>query len=127
MSFGSRIRALRKETGQNQTEFGSKVGVAQNSVSAWEKDKIVPSEPTILTICRTFGVRREWLLTGEEPMRSEMPDDTELADFFADVLADDPESVRRRFVSAMSRLSESDWAEIAHLAQVLAAKPKEKE
>lgn len=125
--MNARIRFLREETGLNQVEFGARVGVKQTTISGWESGRIVPNESAVLNICRTFGVRREWLLTGEEPMRSEMPDDTELADFFADVLADDPESVRRRFVSAMSRLSESDWAEIARLAQVLAAKPKEKE
>lgn len=119
MSLGSRIRLVRSQSGLNQTEFGHRIGAAQNTVSAWEKDKVIPADSAIVSICRTFNVRKDWLLTGEEPMAVQQPKDDVLMDFFNSVLDNQPESIRRRFVSALSSFTPEDWEAAAALMQKL--------
>lgn len=119
MSLGSRIRLVRSQSGLNQTEFGRRIGAAQTSVSAWEKDTSAPVDSAILSICRTFGVREEWLRTGAEPMIVQRPKDDILMDFFNSVLDDQPDSIRRRFVAALSALTPEDLEAAAALMQKL--------
>lgn len=86
-----------------------------------EKGDRVPSDRTIADICREFDVNEEWLRTGTGPMFVEKSRDEELAEFFGKVLAGDPDFRRRRLLSAMSRLSEEQWAMLEEVAQRLAS------
>ncbi len=119
MSLGSRIRFVRSQAGLNQTEFGRRIGAAQNTVSAWEKDKVIPADSAIVSICRTFNVRQNWLLTGEEPMEVHQPKDDVLVDFFNSVLDNQSESVRKRFISSLAAFTPEDWENAAALMQKL--------
>ena len=117
--MNKRIRFLREHFNLTQSDFGTKVGVKQTTVSAWESSRIVPNDSAILSICRTFGVREEWLRTGAEPMMVQRPKDDILTDFFNSVLDDQPDSIRRRFVAALSALTPEDWEAAAALMQKL--------
>ena len=119
MSLGSRIRFVRSQTGYNQTEFGREIGAAQTSVSAWEKDISVPVDSAIISICRVFNISEEWLRTGEGPMEVQRPKDEVIMKFFNSVLEDQPDSIRRRFVAALSALTPEDWEAAAVLMQKL--------
>lgn len=114
-----RIRSLRELLGLSQSSFGAKVGVKQNTVSSWEAGKITPNDSAILNICQTFGVREEWLLTGEEPMMIQRPKDEVVMNFFNSVLEDQPEAMRRRFVSSLAAFTPEDWETAAALMQKL--------
>lgn len=114
-----RIRTLRELLGLSQSSFGLKVGVKQNTVSSWEAGKITPNDSAILNICQTFGVRGEWLRTGEGPMEVQRPKDDVLMDFFNSVLEDQPEAMRRRFVSSLAAFTPEDWEAAAALMQKL--------
>ena len=113
MSLGSRIRLVRSQSGLNQTEFGQRIGAAQNTVSAWEKDKVIPADSAIVSICRTFNVRKDWLLTGEEPMDDLPAGGDALMELF-DAVFDD---IRRRFASSLSALTPEDRGTAAILAR----------
>ena len=63
-----RIKQVRKATGLNQVDFGSRIGITGGSVSLLESGKNSPSEQTIKLICREFSVSYVWLKTGEGPM-----------------------------------------------------------
>ena len=117
--MNKRIRFLREHFNLTQSDFGAKVGVKQTTVSAWESGRIVPNDSAVLSICRTFGVREEWLRTGAEPMMVQRPKDDILTDFFNSVLDDQPDSIRRRFVAALSALTPEDWENAASLMQKL--------
>ena len=119
MPLCDRICTLRKSLNLSQTEFGSKIGVKQGSISAWESGGKSPSGSAIVSICQTFGVREEWLRTGAEPMMVQRPKDDVLTDFFNSVLDDQPDSIRRRFVAALSALTPEDWEAAAALMQKL--------
>lgn len=119
MSLGSRIRFIRSQSGYNQTEFGDKIGAAQNTVSAWEKDKVVPADTAMVSICRTFNISEKWLRTGEGPMEVQRPKDEVIMNFFNSVLEDQPESMRKRFVSSLAAFTPEDWEAAAALMQKL--------
>lgn len=52
----------------NQTEFARQLGLTQTGVSYMERPGSTVTEQTIRTVCLAFGVREQWLRTGEEPV-----------------------------------------------------------
>lgn len=119
MPLNDRICTLRQHLKLSQTEFGAKVGVKQGSISAWESGGKSPSGAAIVSICQTFGVREEWLRTGEEPMMIQRPKDEVIMNFFNSVLEDQPDSIRKRFVSSLASFTPEDWENAASLMQKL--------
>jgi transcriptional regulator with XRE-family HTH domain len=70
-TINSRITALRKHLGLNQTKFAQKIGVTSQHISMFEAGKAKLSETSINLICLTFGVRGEWLREGKGDMMDE--------------------------------------------------------
>lgn len=70
MEMRYRIKAIRNDAGLTQSEFSTRLGFAPTSAASWEKkDAQEPSEPIKLLICKTFGIREEWLRSGEGEMK----------------------------------------------------------
>lgn len=46
----------------------SAIGMTTSSISLFESGKATPSDRTVLSICREFGVNEHWLRTGEGEM-----------------------------------------------------------
>lgn len=64
-----RIKHVRKEIAKMTLEqFGAKIGISASACSYIEKGINNPSDQTIKSICREFGIREDWLRTGEDPM-----------------------------------------------------------
>lgn len=72
MTVNDRIKIVRKRLDLTQQEFADRLGLKRNSVSLIESGRNT-SEQTIIAICREFGVRREWLETGEGEMEAASP------------------------------------------------------
>lgn len=65
MSVGKRIKELRKDhLHLNQTDFGAPLGLTYSAIGGYEKEIRGVSDATILSICREYGVREEWLREG---------------------------------------------------------------
>ena len=73
--MNSRINSIVADSGLTKTAFGKKVGISQSMVSMLCNGTAKPSDRTIADICREFNIRREWLETGEGPMRLPEPDE----------------------------------------------------
>lgn len=86
-----RIKKIRKELGLNQVDFGDKIGITGGAVSLIESGINNPSEIVLRGICRSFGISRAWLETGEGEMRIVPASDDEIVD---EVLAGDDEFVK---------------------------------
>ena len=70
MELRDRIKIIRKDANLTQAEFSIKLGFAPTSAASWEKtDAQEPAEPIKLLICKTFGIREEWLRYGTGPMK----------------------------------------------------------
>ena len=118
--MNERIKEVRKAKGLSQDEFGRRLGVTRGAVTNIELNKVEPKPLFVDLICREFDVNEEWLRTGAGPMFIEKTRDEDLAEFFGKVLAGDPD-FRRRLLSAMSRLSDEQWAMLEEVAQRLAS------
>lgn len=62
----NRISLLRKRAGMSQAELGRIIGVAQNTVSAWEKCVREPDNDTLRKLADYFGVTVDCILGREE-------------------------------------------------------------
>lgn len=60
-------------------------------------------------ICREFNVNEEWLRDGNGDMFKQLSRSEELSKFFEDVLKDEDDSYRKRFIEALAKLDVSDW------------------
>lgn len=72
MDFSEKIKALRKEAGLSQTEFGNRFGVTNRAVSKWENAQAMPSTEKLLDICSAFGISTESLFA-DKPKATERP------------------------------------------------------
>ena len=118
-----RLKTVRTDLGLTRKAFAEKLKITENYVYLVECGKKQNlSDRMISDICRVFNVNEEWFRTGEGQMYvPEAPDD-ELAKFFAEVMSDQPESIRKRWAVAFSKLSMKQWEALADIADTLAGK-----
>lgn len=116
--MNERIKALRSALGLNQTDFGAAIGVKQSTVTGYENGTRTPIDAVIASICREFNVSEAWLRTGEGAMFLERSRDEELSAFFGDLLAGQPD-FKRRLITVLSRLNESEWELLEQMADKL--------
>lgn len=115
--MNDRIKFLRKKLHLTQQEFADKIGMKRNTIANYEGDRNEPSNSVISLICREFDVNETWLRTGEGDMFIPKTRDDEIADFVADIMGEEDDSFKRRFVAMLSRLDSSDWEVLAKMAE----------
>jgi transcriptional regulator with XRE-family HTH domain len=69
--MNDRVTEIRKKQGLTQAEFAAKLGFTQANLSSIESGKSALTEANILRICDLFGVKAEWLRTGEGEMAND--------------------------------------------------------
>ena len=62
MTFGERLRALRKERGYKQGELAKKIGMHQYLLCRYEKDQVQPTVDRIEWLCTALNVSATELL-----------------------------------------------------------------
>lgn len=70
MTLAQRIKNLRKELGLNQTEFATRIGITQTSLSQLEGEKNGISYDVYKAIVSEFNVNPVWLMDGVGAMYS---------------------------------------------------------
>lgn len=121
--INERIKQIRKESGLTQSQFAEQIGLKQNSIALLESGKRMPSDQTILSICREFRVQPEWLRTGEgEIFRKQTPKSQKIMDFAASIARNDDEEFRKRFVAMLADLDPKDWALLERIAEKIVKK-----
>jgi membrane protein implicated in regulation of membrane protease activity/transcriptional regulator with XRE-family HTH domain len=80
MSFGERLQAVRRESGETQEEFAEHLKVSRQAVSKWESSKGYPEIEKILYICNRYGVTMDALFADELPAGApgELPAEAEV-------------------------------------------------
>lgn len=73
MDVGRRIWQVRKDSGLTLDKFGARIGIKKSSLSHIESGRTNPSEQTIRSISREFGVSEAWLRTGEGEKEATRP------------------------------------------------------
>ena len=95
MNINERIRELRKSFGLSGEKFGERIGLKKVAISQIETGRSMPTEQTILSICREFGVSEDWLRNGNGDMFIPMTRDEEIASFIGGVQADIEDTLKK--------------------------------
>ena len=112
-----RLKELRKALHLTQQKLADKLGVKQNTIAQYEMGRNEPSDAVIVSICREFGVSEDWLRNGNGDMFIPMTRDEEIASFIGGVQADVDDTFKKRFISALAKLSTEEWRAIEHLME----------
>lgn len=64
--FGERLKELRIENKLTQTKLAIATGINQTSISAYELQKMRPTDEVIITLCKFFKVSADYILGLED-------------------------------------------------------------
>lgn len=104
-----RIKKIRKELDLTQQKFADKLGVKRNTVGQWECGINAITDQVITSICREFNVNEDWLRTGQGEMFIKQTRDEQIASFIGSIQATEDDSFKKRFISMLSALDETEW------------------
>lgn len=104
-----RIKKIRKELDLTQQKFADKLGVKRNTVGQWECGINAITDQVITSICREFNVNEDWLRTGQGEMFIKQTRDEQIASFIGSIQSSEDDSFKKRFISMLSSLDESEW------------------
>lgn len=103
-TIGERVRHLRKDIlNLTLVDASSRLAISNQSLSAIETGKNNPSDQTIRSICREFGVNEIWLRTGAGEMFRPEEESEELARNLKRLMNGRPDSLARRAVRVLLR------------------------
>lgn len=123
--MGERVKELRKALGLSGEKFGEKIGVTRSAISDIERGRNGLSDSNILAICREFNVNEEWLRTGMGEMFKDMSLDEEIISFIGEIQWDTSNTFKKRFISAISKLSEEEWSVLEKIIVDMASNVEE--
>lgn len=116
MTISDRIKWIRKDLNLTQEEFGKRIGIAQNTIAAYESGRREPQDVTFTAICYEFGVNMEWLKNGTGNPYNDADDD--LARLIGVMLKGENDTAKKVF-KAFAKLSADDWKSIEKLIDEL--------
>ena len=117
--LNERIDYLIKSLGMKKTAFAEKLNVSQAFVSQLCSGVKQTSERTIQDICTKFNVNEDWLRTGNGEMFIELTRDEQIENFVGDVLKSEEDSFKKKFISMLSALDESDWEVLQKMVELM--------
>lgn len=131
--MNERLKKLRKTLDLTQQEFADKVGTPRDNIGGYETGRRKPSDAVISLICKTNfppkgKVNENWLRTGEggdDNMFIEAPRDEQISNFVGELLKGEEDSFKRRFISMLAALDESDWESLKKMVELLQEKGTE--
>ena len=122
-NLSERISYIVKNSKLNQTEFANRISISQQYLSQICNAKKIPSDRTIVDICREFGCDEVWLRTGEgEPFRQQSKEEQIMR--FAVQTVKGSDEFRKSFVSMLAQLDQEDWKHLSEIYQKLQDKHK---
>lgn len=104
-----RIKKIRKELDLTQQEFADRIGVKRGGIANYEIGRNEPTDSVISLICREFNINEDWLRTGQGEMFIKQTRDEQIASFVGSIQSSEDDSFKKRFISMLSALDESDW------------------
>lgn len=105
MTLGERIKEVRTNKGLTLEKFGDPIGLKKSSLSQIENGQVNVTDRVIKSICREFGVHELWMRTGIGEAFLVPTREEEMTKLFKNLMADRPETFRRRAITALLRFS----------------------
>lgn len=120
-----RLKKLRKTLDLTQQEFADKLKVPRNTIGGYEVGKSNPSDAAVNNICNIFNVNEEWLRTGNGEMFIELTRDEQIEHFVGNALKSEDDSFKKKFISMLAALDESDWEVLQKMVELLQENKKD--
>ena len=114
-----RLKKLRKTLDLTQQEFADKLKVPRNTIGGYEVGKSNPSDAAVNNICNIFNVNEDWLRTGNGEMFIQLTRDEQIEYFVGNVLKSEEDSFKKKFISMLSALDESDWEVLQKMVELM--------
>lgn len=70
--IGERLKDVRKDHGDTQTDLAKKLNVSLSTVKSWERENSAPSHELLVAICKLYQVSSDFLLglNNDDPLLS---------------------------------------------------------
>lgn len=117
--INTRIAAVIQASGLTKTAFAERLNVSQSFISRLAIGASVPSDRTIVDICREFGVNERWLRTGEGEMLMHLSREEEIMRFAATVIRDPSSEFQRQALAVLAKLTPEQWRLMEEMARKL--------
>lgn len=117
-----RIKKIRKELDLTQQKLADRLGVQRNTIAMYEMGRTLPSDAIMRSICREFNVNEDWLRTGQGEMFIKTTRDEQIASFIGSIQSSEDDSFKKRFISMLSALDESEWEVLEKMVIMLHTK-----
>lgn len=114
-----RIKEVRLYLKASQPDFASKLGIPFRTYFAYERGERPIPERLIVSISAVHGVNEDWLRTGEGEMFPPKTPDEEFGELIGGLLADEPESFRRKLVTNICKLSDDQIEAVRQFMRTL--------
>lgn len=112
MSFGNKVKKLRKTKKLSQEEFASLVGLSPNHISKIENNKLIPYANAIKKISEVLNVSTDYLLFDDVPKNTDLTrfNDSELIDvmFKVDELSEKDREAAKHILKALVTRSKAE-------------------
>lgn len=126
VKINTRLRELRNKLGLSREDFAKRLGLkSRGKIENIELSRTKPDNAFIHLICREFNVNEHWLRTGEGEMFIELTRNEEISQFVGKVLSDESDTFKKRFISMLSALDESDWEVLEKMVTLMQMQKKE--
>jgi transcriptional regulator with XRE-family HTH domain len=122
MTDNERIRAIRSALDMTMEAFGKRIGVSRAAISNIENGNRGITNQLATSICREYNVNPDYLSGSSDEMFLAMSKEEEIAAFLGDILRDKDETFKKRFVAALARLTDEDWAVMEKIIDRIANK-----
>lgn len=107
--MNERLKDLRKILNLTQQEFADKLGISRSNIATYETGKSNLGDSVISLICREFSVNEQWLRTGNGEMLLPADRNVDIAKLTKQLLNEESDSFKNRFVSMLANLSIEEW------------------
>lgn len=109
MTQGERIKEIRSSLSFTLEKFGEKLGVGKTAISKIENGDRSLTDQMLKSVCREYNVNENWLRTGEGEMFNPVSRNDDLARLTKNLLNEESDSFKNRFISMLANLTEDEW------------------
>lgn len=118
--MNERLQQLRKQKGLSRQAFGEMIGVSGDVINNLERGRVEIKDDKVKLICSIFNVNEEWFVDGIGDMFVQQTRDEVISQFIGNVQLDEDDNFKKRFISMLARLDESDWEVLEKMATEMA-------
>lgn len=115
MTTSERVKAIRKDIGLTQEDFGERISLVASMICQIENGTAKITERTIRGICREYNINRDWLLNGKGDMYTSQGKEN-LVTEFANIISKYP-SLYETAKMVSAHMTKDDWKRVNELLE----------